>query len=212
MQKSIGHSLILAVMIISLWGATGAHAADQALMEKGKALSTECVACHGVDGNSPAPTFPKIAGQHEAYLKKQMMDLKARDQRDNAMMIAPMSVLSAEDIKALATYFSSQTLKPETAAHPEWKSMAEKLYRSGNTSRGIAACASCHGPAGRGIPDQYPSVAGQFADYLKTQLIAFRAGTRRNDVESPMQDSAKLLTDAEIDALSDYMSGLRLAK
>lgn len=189
-----------------------AHAADSALIAKGKALAQACVACHSADGNSVVPMFPKLAGQHEAYLSKQMMDLKAHTTRENAMMMAPMMALNPNEDKALAAYFASQTLKPEVAQHPEWKAMAEKLYRSGDTKRGLAACASCHGPAGSGLPNQYPAIGGQFADYLKAQLVAFRSGARHNDPEAMMQTSAKLLTDAEIDALADYISGLRLAK
>ena len=194
-----------------------ANQADPAaLMERGKQLATTtCVACHGADGNSPTPAFPKIAGQHSAYLFKQMREFKGEGnvtKRDNAIMAGQVAALSQEDMKAASIYFSSQSLKPETASKPEWKTMAEKIYRGGDASRGLAACAGCHGPAGLGIPAQYPRISGQYPDYIKAQLVAFRSGARANDPEMMMRHSARYLTDAEIDALADYVAGLRLQK
>lgn len=191
-------------------------------IEKGKTLATTvCASCHGVDGNSPAvtapaPTNPKLAGQHAAYLFKQIKDFKADKQglikRHSPIMMGFGSMLSDDDAKSVATYYSEQTLIPENASKKELKPIAEKLYRGGDVSRAIPACAGCHGPAGAGIPDQYPAIGGQFASYIQAQLLAYRSGTLTNDTEGVMRTISKYLSDKEIEALADYISGLRIAK
>lgn len=208
---------ILSAILISALAMVGvAHSADPALIDKGKALSTVCAACHGADGNAIAPNFPSLAGQHESYLLKQMRQFKSVDnapaERLDPVMNPQMAAVSAEDMQALAAFYASQKLAPKPATQPELRAIAEKIYRGGDPMRGLAACASCHGPAGRGMPSQYPSIGGQSAEYLKTQLNNFRAGTRANDVESMMRQSARYLTDKEIGALADYLSGLRLSQ
>lgn len=174
---------------------------------------TVCAACHGVDGNAAVATFPKLAGQHEQYLLKQIRNFKAVDgkpaERVNASMAPMVAALSDAEMKSLANYFSQQKLKPDAAKNIKSVELGQKLWRAGNAATGVPACASCHGPAGQGLPAQYPRIAGQFAEYTESQLKAFRTGERANDPSSMMRGFASRLTDTEIKALADYVAGLR---
>lgn len=174
---------------------------------------TVCAACHGVDGNSPLANFPKLAGQHESYLLKQLRNFKAQGnkpaERVNASMAPMVAALSDADMQGLARYYAQQKLKPESAKNIQTVELGQKLWRSGNAATGVPACAGCHGPAGKGIPAQYPRLAGQYAEYTEAQLKTFRSGERANDPNSMMRGFASRLTDNEIKALSDYIAGLR---
>lgn len=186
----------------------------------GQALAGTCAACHGSDGNSPSPAFPKIAGQHAKYTYKQLMDYKS-GARQNAIMAGIVASLSEQDMANLAAYFAQQ--KPVGgAADPELAAIGERLYRGGNSETGLASCAGCHGPAGKGNSFAgYPRLSGQHADYTRTQLRAFRAAGREdftddkraNDgmgtEQGPMQMIAAKLSDKDIEALSAYIQGLR---
>jgi len=177
------------------------------------AVKQVCVACHALDGNSVGPANPKIAGQFPEYLLKQLGDFKGRGgkkpERESPVMMGMASALSAADMKSVAGYYAAQTLKPAAARDKELAAKGQKLYRGGNAASGVPACAGCHGPAGAGIPSQYPRIAGQFAEYIETQLKAFRAGSRANDPNGMMRGVAARLTDGEIRALSEYVAGLR---
>ena len=110
----------------------------------------------------------------------------------------------------VAAYYAGQKPNDKGAArNPASVKLGEKIYRGGVADKGIAACAGCHGPAGAGIPAQYPRLAGQWADYTKSQLVAFRAGERQNDPQGMMRGVAAKLSDKEIDAVSDYIAGLK---
>lgn len=174
---------------------------------------TICAACHGPDGNSPVAAFPKLAGQHESYLLKQLQNFKAQNgkpaERVNASMAPMVAALTDADMQGLARFYSQQKLKPETAKNLASVEAGQKLWRSGNAATGIPACSGCHGPAGKGIPAQYPSLAGQYAEYTEAQLKTFRSGERANDPNSMMRGFASRLTDAEIKAVADYIAGLR---
>ncbi|MDQ7989491.1 MAG: c-type cytochrome [Candidatus Dactylopiibacterium sp.] len=174
---------------------------------------TICAACHAADGNSIGPTFPKLAGQHESYLLKQLHNFKSADgkpaERDNASMAPMAAMLSDDDMRGLAKYYAQQKLKPEIAKNVKTIEQGQKLWRAGNAATGVPACAGCHGPAGKGVPGLYPHLAGQFAEYTEAQLKGFRGGERANDPSSMMRGFASRLTDAEIKALSDYIAGLR---
>ncbi|MFT3736505.1 MAG: c-type cytochrome [Rhodocyclaceae bacterium] len=175
---------------------------------------TTCAACHGADGNSVIPVNPSLAGQHPDYLVKQLNNFKSLNgkpaERANPVMGGMAAPLSADDIKALAVYFSQQKAKPALAAgKKESLELGQKIWRAGDASRGIAACAGCHGPAGAGIPAQYPRLSGQHAAYTEAQLKSFRDGVRANDANSMMRTIALRLTEAEIKAVSDYAAGLR---
>lgn len=184
---------------------------------KGKTIAaTVCIACHNTDGNSMLSVNPKLAGQHAEYLSKQLKNFKSGE-RASPMMAGFAAMLSEADMRNVAAWFASQTLKGEQAKSPETIEFGQQLYRSGDQAKGLPACAACHGPAGAGIPVQYPRLAGQFADYTAAQLKAFRAAGadpkdtagRANDPNKAMRGVAVKMTDAEIKAVSDYIAGLR---
>ncbi|MFZ0257564.1 MAG: c-type cytochrome [Gammaproteobacteria bacterium] len=174
----------------------------------GQAKSTACVACHGQNGNSTNPAWPKIAGQHAQYIAKELRDLKAGKSRSNPLMTPIVAGLDEQDMQDLAAYFAAQQMQPGYA-NEESVDLGEKIYRSGNFESGFAACMGCHGPAGSGNPlGRIPRLSGQHAEYTATQLKAFRSRERANDPYSIMRDVAKRMTDEEIRAVSEYMSGL----
>jgi cytochrome c553 len=171
-----------------------------------KIVSTMCVACHAVDGNSVITVNPKLAGQHPEYLMKQLAEFKS-GKRANAVMSGMASMLSADDMKELATYFSAQKLTLGQAKTNGSGSLGESIYRGGIAANNVPACAACHGPTGAGLPKQFPRLGGQHADYTLAQLRTFRTGERAN---APMMTViATKLTDAEMAAVADYMQGLR---
>ena len=212
--------MIKRTLLLSLLLVTGSlQAQDQAQgqapdLEKAKQIiESLCVACHASDGNSQLSANPKIAQQHETYIYKQLHDFKAwgdaKPVRDNPIMGSMVAALEESDMRALARYFSSQTLQPEQSKTDEATTVGLNIWRAGIASKGIPACAGCHGPAGAGIPAEYPRLGGQFAEYTETQLRAFRDGTRANDPNSMMRSITLRMTDPEIRAISDYIAGLR---
>jgi cytochrome c553 len=187
---------------------TQVHAEGNA--EAGQARSVACAACHGVDGNSVNPQWPSLAGQNAGYLMRQLRAFKAGE-RENPLMGPQAMMLNDQDIEDLAAYFSSQTIKGGTA-DPELAPAGERLYRGGNLEANIAACASCHGPGGRGNePASYPALAGQHADYVVIQLKAYREGSRKTDapMNQMMRGVAARMTDKEMHAVAAYIQGLR---
>lgn len=174
--------------------------------------STVCVACHAADGNSTIAINPKLASQHPDYLYKQLVEFAAKPGgntvvRENPVMSGFASALSDDDKRNVAAYFAAQKAKPGAARIKETLEIGQRLYRTGVAEKGLPACSACHGPAGGGIPSQYPRLSGQHAEYTEAQLKAFRDGVRRNN--EAMQQIAARLSDAEIKALSDYIAGLR---
>ncbi|WP_319243190.1 cytochrome c [uncultured Propionivibrio sp.] len=181
-----------------------------------KAKSTAesiCVACHSADGNSTISANPILAGQHREYLLKQLTEFKSVDGkpqvRNNAVMLGMTATLSGDDMRGLASYFSQQKVKPAKATDPKLVAAGKILWRRGDPDKGIPACAGCHGPAGAGLPVQYPRLAGQHAEYTETQLKNFRSEERSNDPERMMRTIADKLSDKQIKALADYIAGLR---
>lgn len=172
-----------------------------------------CAACHAADGNSIAPANPKLAGQFAEYLNKQLRDFKARDGkpplRQSAVMNGMVANLSDADMKGLAAYYSGQAYKPAAAADRELAALGQKLWRGGDAVHGIPACGGCHGPAGAGIPAQFPRLAGQYAEYIAAQLTAFREGKRTNDLNGVMRGVAAHMNDGQIRAVAEYAAGLR---
>lgn len=174
---------------------------------KGKEKTVACVACHAVDGNSPLAMNPKIAGQNEKYLVKQLQDFKS-GVRANAIMAPMASMLSDEDMANIAAYYASQKVQ-HTAVPEEYVALGERLYRAGDSDRNIPACMACHGAQGNGMSAAgFPAVGGQHPDYTKAQLIAFRSGARNNDVNSVMRDVVAKMSDKQIEALAYYLAGL----
>jgi len=176
-------------------------------------VSQVCAACHAADGNSQIGVNPKLAGQIPEYLYKQLANYKAaagkKAERDNPVMAGMVASLSPEDMRNLAVYFAGQAAKPGAAKSKDLVALGQRIYRGGISSEGIAACASCHGPNGAGMPAQYPRVSGQHAEYIEAQLKAFRSGARANDAGASMRGVAGRLSDREIEAVADYVAGLR---
>ena len=172
-----------------------------------------CVACHAADGNSQIAVNPKLAGQIPEYLYKQLVNFKAaagkKPERDNPVMAGMVASLSTEDLRNVAAYYAAQTAKPGTAKSKDLVALGQKIYRGRIAGKGVAACASCHGPNGAGMPAQYPCLSGQHAEYTEAQLKAFRAGERANDTNNAMRGVAGKLSDREIQGVSDYIAGLR---
>lgn len=184
-------------------------------VEAGKAKAAVCGACHGADGNSAAPSNPKLAGQGEVYLIKQLQNFKSGE-RDNAIMMGQAQGLSEQDMADLAAYYASQSIEVGQA-DPELVEAGERLYRGGNMASGVSACSGCHGPAGTGIDAAgFPALGGQWAAYTESQLRAFRAAGRNDDVTNKrandpnamMRNIAARMTDDEIKAVSSYIAGL----
>lgn len=174
---------------------------------KGAAIATNvCIACHAADAGRGAPANPLLKGQISDYLDKQLHDFKA-GKRNNPVMMAMAASLSAEDIRNVSAFYAS---RPEALGSSTSKStiaLGEKIYRGGIADRSVPACASCHGPQAGGLPSQYPRLRGQHASYTEAQLLAFRAGTRKN---GPMMPAvAAKMNDAEIKAVADYIAGMR---
>jgi len=187
-----------------LAGGSAGYAGD---VKAGAAKAMMCQACHGLDGLSKAPDSPNIAGQIEPYLVAQLQAFRSGE-RKNEMMSIVIQNLSDADIENLAAYYSAQIPKQMAAKNKDLVAQGRKLYRGGNAANGLAACAGCHSPNGAGIPAQYPRLASQHAEYVAAQLKAFRAGDRANDPLEMMQSIAVKLTDKDIAALAEYISGL----
>ena len=207
-------TLLCAMTAFGVQASDTAQATPKGDPARGQAIvSTVCVACHGLDGNSPIPVNPKLAGQHPEYLLKQMKNFKAvggnPPERVNAIMNGMIAAYDEGQMRDLSAYFASQARKNETAKNRETIELGQKLYRAGDLAKGLPACAACHGPAGAGLPAQYPRLAGQYPEYTEAQLRNFREGTRSNDPNKMMRMVAVKMTDAEIKAVSDYIAGLR---
>lgn len=179
---------------------------------RGQQIASQvCVTCHNTDGNSTLPGNPRLAQQHADYLYKQLVDYtpqgQAKPARENPIMNGFAAQLSDADKRNVAAWFASQAAKPGSAKNKESLELGQRIWRAGLPEKSVPACAGCHGPAGSGIPVQYPRIAGQHAEYTETTLKAFREGGRRNS--APMQQIAARLSDAEIRAVADFTQGLR---
>lgn len=168
--------------------------------------TTVCAACHVADGSRGMPTYPILQGQHPEYLVKQLTEFK-EGKRKNAIMNGMAGALTPEDMRNVAAFYASKKAKDGTAKNPELVAAGERIYRGGIAKKGVPACAGCHSPNGAGMPAQYPRLAGQHGDYTKAQLTAFRQGERTNNAQ--MASIAANLSDKEIEALADYIAGLR---
>ncbi len=202
-------------LALSVFGALAADPeAAKADPAKGKAIATTvCVTCHNADGNSVIPGNPKLAGQTDSYIYKQLSNFKSvgdkKPERVNPIMNGMAAGLSDADMRNLAAYFAAQPRKSEVAKNRETVEYGQRLYRAGDAATGLPACAACHGPTGAGIPAQFPRISGQFSEYTEAQLRSFRSGERSNDPNKMMRMIALKMTDPEIKALSDYVAGLR---
>lgn len=195
----------LVIISIALLFAGSAQAAGNAAAGKGKAAA--CVGCHGADGNSANPIWPKLAGQGAGYIAKQLADFKS-GVRKEPTMAAFAGGLSKQDMADLGAYFAQQKTSPGSADKAKVK-LGENIYRGGNAATGVAACIGCHGPSGAGNPPaNFPQLSSQHVAYVKKTMTDFRKGSRANDLNKVMRDIAGRMTDAEIDAVASYIAGL----
>ena len=187
--------------------------------KKGEAHTAICTACHGQDGNSAMATFPKLAGLGEKYLLKQLHDIKS-GARPIVEMTGLLDNLSDQDLADIAAYYNSKTTQLSGAkalqvltndgVEVDALALGAKMFRGGNQEAGIPACIGCHSPRGLGNgPAGYPRLSGQHAEYVAKQLKAFRAGERTNDGDTKiMRSIAERMSDAEITAVANFVSGL----
>ncbi|MGE8295140.1 MAG: c-type cytochrome [Pseudomonas sp.] len=197
---------VLVSLLLTL-GLTGvAQAAGDA--EAGQGKVAVCGACHGADGNSPAPNFPKLAGQGERYLLKQLHDIKSGN-RQVVEMTGMLDNLSDQDLADIAAYFSSQKMSVG-AADPKLVERGEALFRGGKLEEGMPACTGCHSPDGAGLAAaSFPKLGGQHAQYVAKQLTDFREGNRTNDGDAMiMRAIAAKLSNKDIEAVSSFIQGL----
>ena len=206
-------AITLALMLGWAQTATSADAAPHGDAAAGKETTAVCGACHGADGNSAAPSFPKLAGLGEKYLLKQMRDI-----RDGSRVVPTMAGQldgkSDQQLADMAAFYAGQA-RSGGQTDPAKQALGEKVYRSGVAERNVAACTACHSPTGKGnAPAGFPALAGQHADYIAAQLRAYRQGHedpagRTNDGDTRiMRTTASGLSDMEIDAVASYIAGL----
>jgi cytochrome c553 len=165
-----------------------------------------CVSCHGASGNSTIAANPKLSAQHEGYTYKQLVDFTTAN-RNQPVMTTYAKMLTDAEKKNIAAYLSTQAAKPGAAKNKDTIELGKKIYRGGIAEKKVAACASCHGANGAGIPVQFPRVAGQHQDYTIAQLGLFKSGARKNSPQ--MTELAKRMSDEEMKAVADYIAGLK---
>ena len=210
-------SLLLAAVFLTAWPAAALAQIPPAKPDLAKAqgiVKEVCSACHGLDGNSPTPVNPNLAGMPAQYITLQLMHFKAGI-RVNPVMQGMAATLSPEDMKLLGVVFSRQKPKGLAAKDASVLKAGQALYRGGDVGAGIPACAACHAPDGSGVPKNYPRLAGQYAEYTYAQLKAFKSGERGADKDGKdvngriMAAIAGKMTDAQMKAVTEYTSGLR---
>ncbi len=190
----------------------------------GQAKAGACAACHGLDGNASLPIYPKLAGQHEHYIWRQL-HLYQNGGRDNAIMLGMAATLTQQDMRDIGAYFSTQKVTAGVAddtvistgplAGQKFYTVGQNIYRGGKPSAAVPACMACHGPAGAGIPGpSYPALGGQHAEYTVAKLTAFRDGMvwgKDKEANVIMSQAAKGLSDEEIQSLASFLQGLHKA-
>ena len=207
MKKLFLAELFLPVVVLFFSMSSVAIAGDAAA---GKAKSAACGGCHGFDGNSPIATFPKLAGQNEAYIVKQMKDFKANSTRQNEIMMGMAAPVSDADAADIGAYFQAQSLKAAAAFDESKIAAGREIYKGGDMQKGIPACQACHGPKGSGTAGiGFPQVGGQYVEYTLAQLRAFKDGTRSNDDKELMREIVAKMSDEDLVAVANYMASLK---
>jgi len=210
---ALGLSVSLASFAAGAEGVIQGAAPKPDLAKAQQIVSQVCAACHGADGNSVSPPNPSIAGQHAEYITLQLMHFQSGI-RTSAVMQAMVAKLTPEDMRSLGVFFAQQKAKPSAAKDRELVAAGQKIFRGGNASSGLPACAACHSPDGAGIPKRYPRVGGQYADYTLAQLKAFKAGERGADKDGKdvngkvMAEIASRMSEREMQAVAEFTSGL----
>lgn len=210
--------LLAAVLSAPLWVSMSAHAAGAALdpvtqgnAEAGATKAAACAACHGPAGASANPEWPKLAGQSSRYIVEQLKNFKD-NKRVNPLMNAQAAALSEQDMKDIAAYYAVQKPAPGVGSADAVKQV-QNLYRAGDASRGLPACAACHGPTGAGVgPAAYPRIGGQHSVYVAKTLRVYRDASKTTLPEGNFKSMASVaakLSDQEIEALASYVNGLQ---
>jgi len=204
--------LILASIALVFTGSTmfmtGTAVAGDAAA--GKTKSAACGGCHGFDGNSPVPTYPKLAGQNEAYIVKQVKDFKANSDRQNPIMFGMVAALNEADAADIGAYFQSQSTKEAAAFDADKLAAGRELYKGGDMQKGIPACQACHGPTGAGTAGiGFPQLGGQYVTYTVAQLKAFKDGSRKNDAKMLMRTIVAKMSEADMVAVANYIASLK---
>ncbi len=199
--------ILAAVASLSMFTAVTAIAGDAAA---GKTKAAACGGCHGMDGNSLIPMYPKLAGQNEAYIAKQVKDFKANSDRQNAIMLGMAAALTDEDAADIGAYFQSQSTKDAAPFDADKIAAGREMYKGGDLQKGIPACQGCHGPTGAGTAGiGFPQVGGQYVDYTLAQLKAFKDGSRKNDAKKLMRSIVEKMSDADMVAVANYIASLK---
>jgi len=199
--------------LISFGMAEIAYAAGGDPVE-GEGKAGLCGGCHGMDGNSPDATFPRLAGQYQGYIVKQIKDFQSGKRANNDTMAGMAAmVASVQDAKDIGAFFEQQKMADDPLVGPDKKQVAKgkKLFHEGNPATGLYACVNCHGERGKGKAPNisvFPRIGGQHRDYIIKELKDFQAGTRSNDPAGMMSDIAKKLSEEEINAVASYLSTL----
>jgi len=203
-------NLAALTMCVLLSGGAWAQGLVDGSAQAGKAKALTCGACHGPDGNSVNPVWPSIAGQHPTYIVEQLQAFKGGT-RTEPLMLGQTMLLTDDDMRNLAVYFSGLTTATKVIADPATLDHGQRLYRGGSRENSTPACIACHGPNGRGNPAAgYPSLKGQYAAYIAKQLREYASGERRSDgVTRVMRDIAAKLSEEDIVAVSSYVQGLQ---
>jgi cytochrome c553 len=197
----------LAALLMALAGVLPAHAntaAQQARVDE--IVQGKCFLCHGIDGESSSPVFPRLAGQHGTYIARQLADYKS-GRRKSTTMQPMVEDLKPEDFAALGAFYESRPVKAHAVDDPELAQVGRFIYLRGNPFTGVASCASCHGAQGHGT-EALPRLAGQHAQYVENQLRQFNKRERTND-NAVMHTIASKLTELEMKAVASYVSGLK---
>ena len=199
--------LMIALATLTVSASASVFAEGNADAAKEKATKV-CAACHGADGNSAVPTFPKLAGQGAGYIKKQLHDFK-EGRRNDPVMGAQAKLLEDQEIEDLAAYFSSQSVKLGSA-NADKLALGEAIFRGGNMNTKVTACTACHGPTASGNEAaKFPALSGQHQDYVKKQLHDFKKeGGRANDPNGMMRGIAANMSEKEIEAVAEYIAAV----
>ncbi len=199
--------LTFITMALALSGLVVA-APPKADLARGKEIATTiCAACHAADGNSGIAMYPRLAAQHAAYMEIQTKAIKEGKRTTGmaATMVPLVQSLTDQDIKDVSAYFAKQYPKAGEVDPRFNPALGAKIYRGGLAAKKVPACMSCHGPSGAGMPNIFPRVGGQHADYVVTQMKAFRDGARVHPMMDPI---ATRLSDDEIKAVANFIQGL----
>jgi cytochrome c553 len=211
MRRKFGPPVLLAIALCGPALARPSHAVELAgdfSRGKARAKSEQCQECHGETGLGTAEHYPRLAGQQSTYIAKQLRDFQS-GARKNEIMTAMAADLSPQDIADIAAYFSRAATR--VPAPGNFSALGESLYHNGDSARGIAACATCHGATAAGADAgeaPVPALAAQSETYLANQLFVWKVGERGNSVDGAMNAVTQSLSSAEIDALAKYISGL----